>query len=200
MKPETKRRILDVISSHGGYSHTKELLKAGVHPAHIAALVVSGSLVRLKRGLYALEDGNRRRSELADVQRAVPGSVFCIGTALSLHGIGTWEPPDVHLAVQRDRRIKTPYFPPVHIFFFSGERFELGREKRSTPSGTILVYDREKTICDVLRFRNVLGLDVAMEALREYLKTRKKDVPKLLDYAKRLRMEGTVRNYMEALL
>ena len=177
--------------------HTKALLQSGVHPAHIAALVTSGSLVRLKRGLYATRDG-RRRSELADVQRAMPGGVFCLGTALSIHGIGTWEPPEIQLAVRRDRRMKVPGFPPVRLFSFSGERFTLGRQPRSTPAGIIHLYDLEKTICDVLRFRKVLGLDVAMEALREYLKRKNRNVPRLLDYARRLRMEGTVRTYTEA--
>lgn len=141
-----------------------------------------------------------RRSELADVQRAVPGCIFCLGTAFSIHETGTWEPPEVQLAVLRDRRIKLPDFPPIRLFSFSGERFELGVQEHKTASGTILVYDREKTICDILRFRNAIGIDIAMEALREYLRGRTKNVPRLFEYAKLLHMEGTIRSYAEALL
>ena len=199
MKPETEKRILELVSNSGGYARTEALLKAGVHPAHLASLVNSGSLVRLKRGLYALANGGDR-SELADVQRALPGCVFCLGTALSIHGIGTWEPPEVQLAVLRDRRITLPEFPPIRLFSFSAARFELGVEEHKTGAGTILVYDREKTICDILRFRNAIGIDIAMEALREYLKGKSRNVQKLFDYARRLRMEGTLRGYAEALL
>jgi len=199
MKPETRKRILELVSSQGGYAATRTLLAAGIHPAQLADLVSSGSLVHLKRGLYTLADGGSR-SELADVQRAVPGCVFCLGTALSIHGIGTWEPTDVQLAVRRDRRIVLPAFPPIRLFSFSGVRFELGIEEHETEAGTVFVYDREKTICDILRFRNAIGIDIAMEALREYLKDKPRNVQKLFEYARKLRMEGTVRGYTEALL
>ncbi|HRW25553.1 MAG TPA: type IV toxin-antitoxin system AbiEi family antitoxin domain-containing protein [Spirochaetia bacterium] len=199
MKPETRERILDIVSSHGGYASSSILFSAGFHPAQLADLVNSGSLTRIKRGLYALA-GGVIRSELADVQRAMPGCVFCLGTALSIHGIGTWEPIDVQLAVRRDRRIALPDFPPIRLYSFSGVRFELGVEEHETEAGTILVYDREKTICDILRFRKAIGLDIAMEALREYLKSTPRNVQKLFEYAKRLRMEGTIRGYAEALL
>ena len=199
MKPETSKRILELVSSQGGYAATHTLLAAGIHPAHLAALVSSGSLVRLKRGLYTLANGGNR-SELADVQLAVPGCVFCLGTALSIHGIGTWEPVDVQLAVRRDRRVVLPDFPPIRLFSFSGVRFELGVEEHETEAGTIRIYDREKTICDILRFRNAIGLDIAMEALREYLRGKPRNIQKLFEYAKALRMEGTLRGYAEALL
>ncbi len=116
-----------------------------------------------------------------------------------MHGIGIWEPPEVQLAVRRDSRIALPEFPPVKLFSFFGIRYELGIVEQSTEAGAIRVYDREKTICDVVRFRNSLGIDLAMEALREYLKGRGRDIPRLLEYAKLLGMEGTISGYLEAL-
>ncbi len=156
-----------------------------------------GNLVRLKRGLYALAEGVER-SGLVDIQKVVPRGVFCLGTALSVHALGTWEPAEIHLAIRRDYRITLPTYPPARLFSFSGARFDLGVIERATDSGIIRVYDREKTICDVIRFRNSLGLDVAMEALREYLRSPGKDIPRLLEYAKLLRMEGSIRGYLEA--
>ncbi|MEI6876946.1 MAG: hypothetical protein WCL50_17665, partial [Spirochaetota bacterium] len=128
MKPETERSILALLQKQGGYARASALWEAGAHPP-----------------------------QLADVQRAVPGAVFCLGTALSIHGIGTWEPPEIQLALRRDRRIKLPDFPPCRVFYFSGARLELGVEERSGSSGPVIVYDREKTICDVLRFRSAIG-------------------------------------------
>lgn len=116
-----------------------------------------------------------------------------------MHEIGTWEPPEVQLAIRRDCRIALPDFSPIRLFSFSGARFELGVVEKTTEAGIVRVYDREKTICDVVRFRNALGLDIAMEALREYLKGPSRDIPRLLEYAKLLRMEGSIRGYLEAL-
>ena len=165
---------------------------------HLAQLVESGALVRLKRGLYALATGDWR-SELVDIQMAVPGGVFCLGTALFIHGLGSWEPPELQLAIRRGSCIALPDSPPVKLYSFSGARFELGIIEKATEAGATMFYDREKTICDAVRFRNSLGLDIAMGALSEYLTGRGRDIPRLLEYARLLRMEGSIRGYLEAL-
>lgn len=198
MTVEIVQEVLTFVAAHGGYAKAETLRAEGVRSSQLAELVESGVLVRIKRGLYALAQSSGR-SELVDVQKAVPSGVFCLGTALSLHGIGTWEPPEIQLAIRRDSRFALPEAPPIRLFSFSGTRFELGIAEQSSPAGSVRVYDREKTICDVVRFRNSLGLDIAMEALREYLKGRGRDIPRLLEYAKLLRMEGSIRGYLEAL-
>ena len=198
MTPATIQEVLSFISEQGGYAKAEKLRAEGIRSSQLAQLVASGVLVRLKRGLYALGQ-EARRSEHVDIQKAVPGGVFCLGTALSIHGIGTWEPPEVQLAIRRDSRIVLPEFPPIKLFSFSGARFELGIIEQATEAGIVRVYDCEKTICDVVRFRNSLGIDIAMEALRQYLKGRGRDMPRLLEYAKLLRMEGSLRTYLEAL-
>jgi predicted transcriptional regulator of viral defense system len=199
MTKEIEEKILSFITAQGGYSKAEALRAEGFHSVHLAQLVESGALVRLKRGLYALATGDRR-SELIDIRKAVPGGVFCLGTALSIHGLGTWEPAEIQLAIRRDTRIALPDFPPVKLFSFSGIRFELGIVEIAAEAGDVRVYDREKTICDVIRFRNYIGLDIATEALREYHKSRGRDIPRLLEYAKLLRMEGSIRGYLEALV
>jgi len=199
MNPDLESRILDVFSAHGGYARADVLRDAGAHPAQLASLVSSGRIVRIKRGFYAISEESIPRSELVDVQRSVPGSIFCLGTALSLHGIGTWEPPEVQLAILRDSRIKLPNQPPISLFSFSKDRYELGVMELETIGGVVRVYNREKTICDVLRFRNAIGHDIVNEALKEYLGHREKDIQKLVEYATALRMEGTVRRYLEVL-
>ncbi len=200
MNADHENRILNVFSAHGGYARADELREAGAHPAQLANLVSSGKIVRLKRGLYAILEEHTARSELVDVQHSVHGSVFCLGTALSLHGLGTWEPPLVQIAILRDSRIRLPAYPPIQLFSFSKNRFEIGVMDFRTSGGDVKAYDREKTICDVLRFRNALGQDIANEALKEYLRLRQKDIQKLIEYAVALRMEGTVRRYLEVLV
>ena len=199
MNQKKVEAIRSFVASQGGYVRAKTLREKGIHPSQISALMESGVLVRLKRGLYTIAQ-DIKRSELVDVQKAIPGGIFCLGTALSIHGIGTWEPPELHLAIRRDYRVAVPPYPPIRFFSFSRARFELGIEEKVFESGIIRVYDAEKTICDVIRFRNTVGMDVAMEALREYVKRRDRNVSRLLEYAKLLRMEGSIRTYLEPLL
>lgn len=116
-----------------------------------------------------------------------------------MHALGTWEPSEIQLAIRRDSRIALPDFPPIKLFSFSGVRFELGIVEQATEAGIVRVYAREKTICDLIRFRNSIGMDIAMAALREYLKGRDRNIPRLLEYAKTLRMEGSMRGYLETL-
>lgn len=199
MNREIEQKILHIFVAQGGYAKAETLRTEGIHSSQLTQLVETGVLIRLKRGLYTLAQGVAR-SELVDIQKAVPGGVFCLGTALSVHSIGTWEPPEIQLAIRRDSRIALPDYPPIRLFSFSGARFELGIIEEATKAGIVRVYDREKTICDVVRFRNSLGFDIAMEALREYLKSRGRDIPRLLEYAKLLHIEGSMRGYLEALI
>jgi predicted transcriptional regulator of viral defense system len=199
MSLKTEQKITSFMAAEGGYARASMLRNEGIHSSQLSALVESGALVRLKRGLYALAEG-AERSELVDIQKAIPGGIFCLGTALSVHGIGTWEPPEIQLAIRRDYRIAIPDSPPIKLFSCSGARFELGIIEKTTEAGIVRVYDREKTICDIIRFRNALGMDIAMEALRAYLKEHSRNIPQLLEYSKLLRMEGSMRGYLEALV
>ncbi len=85
MIQETEQKITSFMAIEGGYAKAKTLRNEGVHSSQLSALVKEGVLVRLKRGLYALANGIER-SELVDIQKAIPGGIFCLGTALSVHG------------------------------------------------------------------------------------------------------------------
>lgn len=196
MGKNIEERVRDFIASSGGYAKAESLRAEGIHSNQLSALVESGVIARLKRGLYVLSAGENR-SELVDIQKAIPRGVFCLGSALSILGIGTWEPAEHQLAVQRDYHISLPANSFIRLYSFSGARFDIGIIDHVTENGTIRIYNRKKTICDIVRFRNSLGLDIVKEALHEYLKGPEKDIPKLLDYAKLLRTEITIRRYLE---
>ena len=196
MVQSIEEKVRNFITSAGGYAKADALRAEGIHSNQLSALVESGAVVRLKRGLYVLP-GTGGRSELVDIQQAIPRGVFCLGTALSLHGMGTWVPAEYQLAVPRDYRVALPAYPAIKLYSFSGARFDLAIIEQSTEHGIIRVYSREKTICDIVRFRNSLGLDIVKEALHEYLKSPGRDIPRLLDYARLLRTEGTIRGYLE---
>ena len=191
--------ILAMIKSRGGYIHSGDLRILGVHPSLLPSMEREGLLVRIKRGLYALpesQDGDERFEALM----AVPDSILCLGTAMSIHGIGTWEPPTIYLAIPRGRKVKTPEHLPATIVHFAADTFFLGAVEISTPGGILHVYDAERTICDLFRLRHRFGSDLAAGALREYLKRSSRNLPLLLEYAERLKIAGPLRRSLEALI
>lgn len=158
-----------------------------------------GLLIRIKRGLYALPDTGTGDDRLESLM-AVRGSVLCLGSALSIHEIGTWEPPEIYLAIQAGRKVLLPKHIPVQLFHFAKETFGLGILENFGPSGKLRLYDAERTICDMFRFRHRLGSDIASEALRGYMKRTSRNFPKLLEYAEKLNILGPVKKSLEVLL
>jgi len=199
MGTTARNRALSLIAERGGYVRSRDLRAAGIHPSELPTLERAGIVVRLKRGLYALPSGVERDQRL-EALLAVPGSVLCLASALAHHRLGTWEPPQIYLAIQAGRRVVLPDGPPIRLFHFAAETFDLGLSNIRTKGGAMRVYNAERTVCDLFRFRHRLGKDVAMEALREYLKRRARKVNAMLDYAGRLHVLGPLRAALEALL
>ena len=193
------KKAISHMKNNGGYARSRDLRAAGVHPSVLPALASSGTVVRLKRGLYVLASAPAR-DEMMEAVLSVPGSTLCLGSALSFHKLTTWEPPQIHLAVKEGRRVEIPRFPPMQLYHFSAKTFELGLMERPQKAGILRVYDAERTVCDLFRFRRRLGADMAAAALREYMKRRSRNITKLLDYADRLRISGPVRGALEILL
>lgn len=187
------------IKEEGGYVRSGELRSLGVHPSVLPALAREGILVRVKRGLYALPDATSGDERL-EALLSVPGSVLCLGSALSIHGIGTWEPPEIYLAIQTGRRILVPDSMPIRLFHFAKSTFSMGILEQPMHGRMLRYYDAERTVCDLFRLRHLLGGDVAVEALREYLKRKKRNIPKILDYAGKLNIRGTLEPLLEALV
>lgn len=188
-----------MILERGGYVRSKDLRAAGVHPSILPALERSGKLVRISRGLYAIPDYEKGDDRL-EVLMSIPGSVLCLGSALSIHEIGTWEPPEIYLAVPAGRKVTVPALMPVRLFHFAKDTFELGIVEHAGHGGKLRVYNPERTICDMFRLRHRLGSDLAAEALREYLKRKERSIPRVLEYATKLKILGPVRHSLEVLL
>jgi len=194
---QSEGKVLTMILERGGYVRSRDLRALGVHPSILPALERGGRLVRIKRGLYALPDHEKVDDRL-EALMAIPGSVLCLGSSLSIHEIGTWEPPEIYLAVQAGRKILVPELLPVRLFHFAKDTFELGIVE---DQGSMLrFYDAERTICDLFRLRHRIGADIVAEALREYMKRRPRNLPRLLEYAGKLNVLGPLKRSLEVLL
>ena len=197
MYTQSDGKVLSMILERGGYVRSRELRALGIHPTILPALERSGRLVRIKRGLYALPDHEKVDDRL-EALMAIPGSVLCLGSSLSIHEIGTWESPQIYLAVRAGRKILVPELLPIRLFHFANDTFELGIVEDK--DRTLRFYDAERTICDIMRFRKVIGLDIAMEALRDYVRRGKQNIPRLLEYAGKLNVLGPLKKALEVLV
>lgn len=191
---------LETFRRHGGVMKTSQALVRGIHPATLYSLVEEGQLMRLARGLYRLASTQEfSNPDLAVVAAKAPDAVVCLISALSFHGITTQVPRVVHLAVPRGRyaglRMRTP---PVTIYRFDAATFEQGIEPHSVDGVPVRIYSVARTIVDCFKYRNKLGLDVAVEALRFARVRMRISNREILPFAHLLRLERVMAPYLES--
>lgn len=196
-KPKTKQ-LLD-LARKVGILHARDLKPLGIHQEYLGRLRARGLLERVGRGLYRLPDAEvTAHHTLAEAAKAVPKGIVCLVSALNFHEIGTQIPRAVWLAI--DHRAARPRvaYPPLHIVRFSGKSLAEGIETHEVDGVPVRVYSAAKTVVDCFRYRNKIGLDVTLEALREALRGRKCTIDELWRYAKSGRVANVIRPYLEA--
>jgi predicted transcriptional regulator of viral defense system len=186
---------------HGGALRTKEALALGIHPATLYQLRDSGKLMELARGLFRLAEARESQNpDLAVVAARAPDAAVCLISALAFHNITTQIPAAVHLAVPRGSYHRFKLDPlPVTIYRFDAKSFEAGLDTHDLGGSKIRIYDPARTVADCFKFRNKIGLDVALEALRLVRERKKASNRELLQFARLLRVEGVMQPYLQAL-
>lgn len=184
-----------------GIFTAREAIRQGFHSQILTRLVREGAVERIARGQYRLPDQPvTEHHTLAIVARAVPDGVICLISALSFHEIGTQLPPLVWLAVDRRARRPSVGSTKLRIVKFSGKAFTEGVETRRIEGQQVKVYGVAKTLADLFKFRNKIGLDVALEALREAWRARRFTMDEMDRYARICRVQRVMKPYLEALV
>jgi predicted transcriptional regulator of viral defense system len=166
----------------------------------LSRLVAGGELERIARGLYRLpERAVTENHGLAIAAAAVPHGVVCLLSALQYHGIGTQLPFEVWMAIDRRARRPALRYPPLRIVRYTGAALTEGAESHQVEGREVRVYNVAKTIADCFKYRNKIGLDVALEALREAWRARRFKMDELERYAAICRVQRVMRPYLEAL-
>lgn len=200
MPPRTDRaRTLKLARRARGVT-PGELTDRGIHRQVLTRLVAEGALERVARGLYRLPDQPITENHgLALAAAAVPYGVVCLLSALLYHGIGTQLPSEVWIAL--DRRAWRPKvtYPPLRILRYTGEALTSGIGTHRIEGRSVSVYTPAKTIADCFKYRNKIGLDVALEALREGWRARQFTMDELDRYAVICRVQRVMRPYLESL-
>ena len=197
---DAQRRLLRLARKRGSVTR-QEAVAAGIHTQALSRLVRSGDLERVGRGLYRLPDTPITENHgFALVAAAVPKGVICLLSALRFHAIGTQLPFEVWIAL--DRRVRRPSieYPRLRVARFGGAALTEGIETHSIEGETVRVYSAAKTVADCFKYRNKIGLDVALEALREAWRARRFTMDEMRRYASICRVEQVMRPYLEALV
>jgi predicted transcriptional regulator of viral defense system len=197
---EKTQQARALFQQHGGMLRTRDAIGLKVHPRTLYALRDAGAIQQVRRGYFRLanlpELGN---PDLVAAALAVPKGVICLISALSYHGIGTQIPRVVDVAIHKDTKRPRIGYPPVRIFWFTGHSLTAGVQTHDLDGVPVRIYSPAKTVADCFKFRNKIGLDVALEALRESRRSRLATVDELLQMAKVCRVANVMRPYLEAL-
>ena len=173
----------------------------GIHTGTLTRMARAGKLEKLGPGRYRLATSDVTESHsLVLACSIVPSSVVCLATALLFHGVGTQLPREVWLAVPRGTRIPSIAYPPIRVTRISPAFFDLGVEEHRIEGGVVKVYSIARTVVDCFRFRNRVGLDVALEALVEARRSRRLDLNELDRVAKVLHLDRVMRPYLEMIV
>ena len=194
-------RAVAVFKKHGGILRTAQALRAGIHPGTLYTMRDTGTLELVSRGVYRLADGSPLGNpDMVTVATRVPGGVICLISALAFHELTTQIPHEVHVALPRGAEEPRLDHPPIKTYRFSDEAFTEGVETRELDGVSVRIYSPEKTLADCFKFRNKIGLDTAVEAVRFYRERRSVKVDDIMRYAGICRVKKIIRPYLEALL
>jgi predicted transcriptional regulator of viral defense system len=195
-----KKKALELIKKSGGIIRTREALSQGIHRRTLYGLRDEGRLLTISRGLHQLADMDVPvQVDLVEIAKKVPNGVICLISALAFHELTTQTPHYIWLAVSRKARKPRIEYPPVRTFYFSNYTFNQGIETHQIMGQDVKIYNAPKTVIDCFRWRKAVGLDVALEAARGYLRQPEGSPSKLMEYARICKIEKFVRPYLQAL-
>jgi predicted transcriptional regulator of viral defense system len=180
----------------------RDVATQGVHTSTLTRMTRSGALEKVGPGRYRLakEQPRTEHHDLVVAASAVPRSVVCLLSALRFHDVGTQLPHEVWIAVPRGARVPRLTAPPLHVVNLSPAVFDLGIEKHRIERQVVRVYSLARTVADCFRFRNQIGLDVALEALTDAWRSKRLNVDELNSIAKKLRVHRVMQPYLEAVV
>ena len=187
--------VREIFKAGDKIATTRQMLDAGIHTSYIAELVKSNVISRIRRGVYEwTELGQKSDAEV--ISRLLPDVILCMETMLYHYGYTDRTPDAWHIAVDKRlnrKRLKVAY-PPLKVHFVAPSYLEIGLTHSIVDGVKMRVYDRERTICDVIRHSSKMEQEVVAKAIRAYVRDRLRDVTRLMAYAKRLRIQRKVRD------
>ncbi len=194
-----KEKSEQIFREHGGRLRMSEAISLGITRYMLYSLRDKGIIEQMTRGVYRLAElPPIANPDLVTTTVRFPNAVICLVSALAYHGMTTQIPHEVAVAVPRHSRTPQLDFPPLHAYKFSDAAYASGIEEHRIDGVAVRFYSPEKTLADCFKFRNKIGMDVVLEALKFYRERKKFNVSELLKYAKICRVDNVMRPYLEA--
>lgn len=192
-------KIMQYVRQHG-IVRPRDIEAIGLPREYLLRLHRRGRLIRSGRGIYTLPDAPiTEYHSLAEVAKRVPEAVVCLLSALTFHEITTQVPPSVWIALRKGARRPGISSPSLRIVRLSGSSLSEGIETHHIEGVPVRVYSAAKTVADCFKFRNKIGLDVAIEALKDTTRQKRATINQIYRFAKICRVSNVIRPYMEAL-
>lgn len=191
-------RAKGIFDRYGGIVRTYQLTEERIYYADIAYLMNAGLIEKVRTGYYQWIDPDNQ-SEAATVIRLFPDGILCMDTALRHYGYSDRTPAQWHIAVSKysnRTRFKIDY-PFVKPYFVAPEVFEIGLCEQEIDGNKVRMYDKERVICDCLRYRNKMDKEIFNKAIQSYVSDTSKSIPKLMEYSVPLRCVSLIKNIIE---
>jgi len=197
--------VIKLFKQHNYYLKSNQLVKLKIHTSIIRGMLDQGLINQVKRGIYrlppeVLPEYENFTYDYFDAAIAVPKGIFCLTTALYYHGMSTQRPAVFDIAIPRTQRTPKLFTVSVQFYRFLEPYYTYGVEEIRTEMATIRIYNKEKSVCDAVRLRHIIGENIAMESLNAYLKQSKKDINKLLKAAKFCKVKHIIEPAVKAMV
>ena len=186
--------IVNKVASLGGTISTTDISHLSEYKQVLRAKE-RGDLIRLRHGVYAAPEA--LLNTMIDVERIIPNGVVCLYNAWTYHQLSTTVPPAFCIAIANKRKVVLPHALPIELYYWKKENLEFGVIDVEMSGYNIRMTDMERSVCDAVKYRNKIGLEVCSEVIRNYLKKQNRNLSQLAEYAKRLRVANILKNYLE---
>ena len=192
-----RKTVIDALQQQGGFITTGEVKSRGEYE-QLRRATEDGTLMRLRNGVY--EEFSALANNMIDVERIIPHGVLCIYSAFAHYKLSTQVPSATCIAIEAKRKVRLPDFPPIDLYFWKKENLKFGIISKRISGYDVLITDMERTVCDAVKYRNKIGLDVCGEVIDNYLKKENRNISLLHEYAQKLRVEKILTIYLETRL
>jgi len=186
--------IMYKATSQGGIITTAELSKQSDY-LKIVRAKKRGDLIQVRHGVYAVPDA--LFNTMIDVERVIPNGIVCLYNAWTYHQLSTVVPPSFCIAIEAKRKIAIPPTLPVELYYWKKKNLEFGIMNAEISGYHVRITDMERSVCDAVKYRNKIGIEVCSEVIHNYLKKKNRNLSRLSEYAKRLRVANILKNYLE---
>ncbi len=186
--------VIDELQKHGGFIRASEVKSRGEYE-QLRRATMEGSLLRIRNGVYA--EVSALANNMVDVERIVPKGVICLYSAFAHYGLSTQVPSAICVAIEGKRKLCLPNYPVIDLYYWKKENLGVGVIQKELFGYTVRITNLERTVCDAVKYRNKIGLDVCGEVIDNYLKKECRNISLLHEYAEKLRLRTVLTKYFE---